>query len=69
MFTHWFTYLMAGTLLLAVITMVAGVANLGQVKPEGTEPTTRGNTLMFLRVGLCLLLLVQIVIYITYIKP
>lgn len=64
---HPFAYVMIGTFLLAVGTMLTGVAGLGQRNKTGQQ-ALRSNRLMALRVGLCALLLAQIIIYVTYIK-
>ena len=44
-----------------------GVAGLGRSE-AGTHDATRSTRLMALRVGLCFLLLIEIIIYIAYIK-
>lgn len=69
MFTHPFAYVMVATFVGAVVTMLFGVAGLS--RPEaGTGPQAlRSNKLMALRVGLCALLLAEIIIYVAYIKP
>ncbi len=67
MFTHWFTYVMAATFVGAVITMLLGVAGLGNATAEGHG--RKSTRLMALRVSLCALLLLEITIWLTCIKP
>lgn len=67
MFTHPFAYVLVGTFLAAVTTMLFGVAGLGKSK-DGTHDASRSTRLMALRVGLCFLLLIEIIIYVAYIK-
>lgn len=67
MFTHPFAYLMVATFLAAVVTMLLGVAGLSRTE-NGTHNANRSTSLMALRVGLCIALLVEILIYIAYIK-
>lgn len=67
MFTHPFAYLMVATFLAAVATMLGGVAGLGKTD-SNIKAAERSTKLMALRVGLCGLLLVEILIYIAYIK-
>jgi hypothetical protein len=59
---------MVGTFVAAVIIMLAGVAGLGKTAANGTHSGSRSTQLMVLRVGLCVLLLAEIIIYIAYIK-
>lgn len=67
MFTHPFAYVMVATFLAAVATMLLGVAGLSRTE-NGTHNANRSTSLMALRVGLCIALLVEILIYIAYIK-
>lgn len=67
MFTHPFAYVMVATFLAAVATMLLGVAGLSRTE-NGTHNASRSTSLMALRVGLCIALLVEILIYIAYIK-
>ncbi len=67
MFSHPFAYVLVATFLAAVTTMIFGVAGLGKSE-AGTHDATRSTRLMALRVGLCFLLLVEIIIYIAFIK-
>lgn len=67
MFTHWFSYVMAATFVGAVITMGLGVAGLGNATADNHG--RKSTRLMALRVGLCGLLLLEIVIYLTWLKP
>lgn len=64
---HPFAYLMVATFLLAVGTLLTGIAGLGHTSKNGTQ-ALRSNRLMALRVGLCMLLLVEIVIYVAFLK-
>lgn len=67
MFDHPFSYVLVGTFLAAITTMILGVAGLGKSE-AGTHDASRSTRLMALRVGLCFLLLVEIIIYIVYFK-
>ncbi|PZP39167.1 MAG: hypothetical protein DI585_04935 [Pseudomonas fluorescens] len=67
MFSHPFSYVLVATFLAAVTTMVLGVAGLGK-SDKGTHDASRSTRLMALRVGLCFVLLIEIIIYILYIK-
>jgi hypothetical protein len=67
MFNHPFAYVLIATFLAAVTTMLFGVAGLSKSE-SGSHDATRSTRLMALRVGLCFLLLVEIIIYIAYIK-
>lgn len=67
MFTHPFAYVLVATFLAAVTTMILGVAGLGK-SANGTHDSSRSTKLMALRVGLCFVLLAEIIIYIAYIK-
>ena len=69
MFTHPFAYLMVATFVAAVATMLLGVAGMSNPGAKGA-PASGGHStfLMALRVGLCILLLLEILIYIAYIK-
>ena len=67
MFTHPFAYVLVATFLAAITTMLFGVAGLSRTE-AGTQNASRSTKLMALRVGLCFLLLVEILIYIAYIK-
>jgi hypothetical protein len=67
MFTHPFAYVLVLTFLAAVTTTLLGVAGLGKSE-SGTHNPTRSTKLMALRVGLCILLLLEILIYLAYIK-
>ena len=67
MFTHPFAYVMVATFLAAVATMLLRVAGLSRTE-NGTHNANRSTSLMALRVGLCIALLVEILIYIAYIK-
>lgn len=69
MFTSWFSILMVATFVAAVITMLTGVAGLAK-EAAGDAPAARSRAtrLMALRVGLCMLLLAEIIIYINYFK-
>ena len=53
--------------LIFVATMLLGVAGLSRTE-NGTHNANRSTSLMALRVGLCIALLVEILIYIAYIK-
>jgi hypothetical protein len=68
MFAHPFAYVMVATFIAAVLTMLFGIAGLGR-GTTNTPKAGRSNQLMFLRVGLCALLLLEIIYYITVIKP
>jgi hypothetical protein len=72
MFTHWFAFVMAGTFVAAILAMLAGVVNLsGPRDDQNSAPSgaaSRSTTLMMLRVGLCFLLLCEIIFYLVYIK-
>ena len=67
MFTHPFAYVLVATFLGAITTMLIGVAGLSKSK-DGTHDASRSTRLMALRVGLCFLLLIEIIIYVAYIK-
>ncbi len=67
MFNHPFAYVLVGTFLAAITTMIFGVAGLSKSK-EGAHDASRSTRLMALRVGLCFLLLIEIIIYIAYLK-
>jgi hypothetical protein len=67
MFSHPFAYVLVFTFLAAITTMVLGVAGLGKSE-HGTHDAARSTRLMALRVGLCVLLLIEILIYIAYFK-
>lgn len=67
MFIHPFAYVMVGTFLAAIVTMLIGVAGLGKTE-RGEHDANRSTRLMALRVGLCFLLLAEIIIYVSYIK-
>ena len=67
MFNHPFSYVLVGTFLAAITTMLFGVAGLGKTT-AGSHDASRSTRLMALRVGLCFLLLIEIIIYIAYIK-
>ena len=67
MFKHPFAYVLVGTFLAAILTMLVGIAGLSKSDKDGHD-ATRSTRLMALRVGLCFLLLIEILIYITYIK-
>jgi hypothetical protein len=71
MFNHPFAYVMALTFVGAIAAMVVGMINLSAPRTEATSgaKASRSTALMFWRVGLCFLLLVEIIIYILYIKP
>ena len=60
---HPFAYFMIFTFLAALATMLAGVAGMGS-----TGNQSRSTNLMALRVGLCGLLLAEILIYINFIR-
>lgn len=64
MFTHPFAVVMALTFFAAIITMLVGVTKVG----DGNADRTQSTKLMALRVGLCFVLLVEILIYVTYFK-
>ena len=72
MFIHPFAYVLVGTFLAAILTMLIGVAGLGKaardVEGNNTHDAARSTRLMALRVGLCFLLLAEIIIYVAYIK-
>jgi hypothetical protein len=61
---HLFPPLMVVTFLAAVLTLLVGIGNLA-----GNGDGDRSTRLMVLRVGLCALLLAEILIYITFLKP
>ena len=66
---HWFAYVMIVTFIGALGTMMAGLVNLSGDRSDGKgSGATRSNTLMFARVGLCFLLVAEILIYVTYFK-
>lgn len=65
MFQHPFSYLMVATFLGAVATMLLGVGGLAN---DGKQAALRSNKLMGIRVGLCALLLAEILIYVMYVK-
>ncbi len=67
MFTHPFAYVMIATFLAALVTLVLGVAGMSKSQ-DGTQNPDRSTKLMALRVGLCIALLIEIIIYIAYIK-
>jgi hypothetical protein len=71
MFNHPFAYVMAGTFVAAIAALLVGILNLaGPRSPTDAAPkAARSTTFMFLRVGLCMLLLMEIIYYVTYIKP
>jgi len=71
MFNHPFAYVMALTFVAAMGAMVVGMINLSAARTKASSAAKAGHstTLMFWRVGLCFLLLVEIIIYILYIKP
>ena len=64
MFNHPFSIVMALTFVAAIVTMLVGVAKVG----DGNSDRSASTKLMALRVGLCFTLLVEILIYITYFK-
>ncbi len=68
MFTHPFAYIMVATFVAAVATMLMGVAGMSNPGTTGAPANGKGTFLMALRVGLCILLLIEILIYIAYIK-
>lgn len=65
---HPFAYVMIATFLAAVATMLLGVAGLSNPR-KSLEAAEFSNKLMGIRVGLCVLLLGEIIFYITCIKP
>lgn len=67
MFTHPFAYVMVATFLAALVTLVLGVAGMSKTE-AGTHNAARSTKLMALRVGLCIALLIEILIYVAYIK-
>lgn len=67
MFNHPFAYILVGTFVAALLTMILGIAGLGKSE-QGSHDATRSTKLMALRVGLCFLLLAEIIIYIAYFK-
>ncbi len=67
MFTHPFAYVMIATFLAALVTLVLGVAGMSKSQ-DGTQSPDRSTKLMAIRVGLCVALLIEIIIYIAYIK-
>lgn len=67
MFSHPFAYVLVVTFLAAITTLILGVAGLGKSE-AGTHDASRSTRLMALRVGLCFLLLIEIIIYIAFIK-
>jgi hypothetical protein len=62
---HPFAYVMIATFMGAIVAMGLGAGTLTQ---RDGGASTRGNSLMMLRVGLCFALLVEIIIYISYFK-
>ncbi len=71
MFSHWFAWMMVATFVCAIGLLVLGMANLAGPRDaeDSGNKSGRSTSLMFMRVGFCLALLVQIIIYVTYIKP
>ena len=67
MFTHPFAYVMVATFVAALVTLLLGVAGMGKSE-HGKQDPDRSTRLMALRVGLCVALLVEIIIYLAYIK-
>ncbi len=71
MFSHWFSFVMVGTFVCAIASLLIGMVNLAGPRTDAQSAAKAGRStaLMFARVGFCLALLVQIIIYITYFKP
>lgn len=66
---HPLAYVMIATFVGALLTLLAGVAGMGQPSHGGeTQRATASNRLMALRVALCLLLLVEIMVYVAVIR-
>lgn len=65
---HPFAYVMILTFLAAVVTMMLGVAGLSNSN-KSTAGAQFSNKLMSIRVGLCVLLLGEIIFYLAYLKP
>ena len=59
---HPFAYLMIATFCCALVTLLMGIGTMGSKNSE------KGNKLMMLRVGFCVALLVEILVYATFIK-
>lgn len=59
---------MVATFLGAIATMMLGVAGLGK-SSTSKKDLNKVTNLMTLRVALCALLLVEIIFYVTYLKP
>lgn len=70
MFNHWFAFVMVGTFLCAIGSLLLGMVNLAgpRTAAESATKAGRSTNLMFMRVGFCLALLVEIIIYLTYFK-
>lgn len=66
MSTHPFVILMVITFIAAIATMLAGVVGMAKGQTPNTASTSRSTQLMALRVGLCALLLLEIIIYVNY---
>ena len=65
MFDHPFKLVMIATFLAAVIVLALGV---GGMHKNGSAMAKRAGNLMALRVALCVLLLVEILIYAAFIR-
>ncbi|PIZ30063.1 MAG: hypothetical protein COY40_05505 [Alphaproteobacteria bacterium CG_4_10_14_0_8_um_filter_53_9] len=63
-----FKILMVGTFLAAISALAAGMAGMAK-KDKGMENKERTSKLMMLRVALSFALVIEIIIYITYLKP
>lgn len=61
----WFKLLMIITLLGAIASFVAGI---GSMRQKDEKSTGRSNRYMMLRVGFSILLLIEILIYLIFLK-
>lgn len=64
---HPLAITMVLTFVAAIATLVVGIAGMGRAAADSAS-AKRANQLMMLRVGLCVLLLIQIIFYVIYIK-
>ena len=62
---HPFEMLMIATFMAVVATLITGVAGMGKTDTQGRGRSTR---LMMLRVGLSVTLVLEILVYATFIK-
>lgn len=66
MLHHPFTWLMLATFLAALVTLLTGVA--GMANRQQSNKHNRATWLMAARVGLCILLLIEMLIYHFYLN-